>query len=158
MKESWKRIPSAPNYEVSDFGNVRSFYRIKPYLLKPQPHKQGYLQVSIVVDGKRRTRTIHTLVMEAFVGSPPIGMCVRHKDDDCSNNALTNLEYGTHTDNMRDKHKSGTNAFALTERKVRIIRGLKKCGFTYTRLSEIFSVSTTCIYRVIRRRTWVHVD
>lgn len=150
----WKQLFDAPSYEVSTTGQVRG----KRGLLKPMFHKQGYPYVFIYVDGKRHYKLIHKLVMETFVGCPLPGFEIRHKDDDPSNCCLDNLEYGTRLENMRDKYRTGSQAKKLNPRKVRIIRGLIKCGFTYSRLSEIFGVNRQTIYRVNRRLRWAHID
>jgi hypothetical protein len=101
-----------PGYEVSDLGNVRSLSRAVPcsYLGRPTKGRafpgvnlrptlaNGYLQVRI---GGRKRRKIYHLVLEAFVGPRPDGTEAMHLDGDRSNNALTNLRWGTHSENVK---------------------------------------------------------
>lgn len=47
------------------------------------------------------TFTIHEIVADTFIGPRPKGMEIDHKDEDKSNNDVTNLEYVTHAENMR---------------------------------------------------------
>lgn len=47
------------------------------------------------------TFTIHEIVADTFIGPRPEGMEIDHKDEDKSNNNVTNLEYVTHAENMR---------------------------------------------------------
>lgn len=47
------------------------------------------------------TFTIHEIVADTFIGPRPEGMEIDHKDEDKSNNHVTNLEYVTHAENMR---------------------------------------------------------
>ena len=108
----WKPIPNHPGYEVSDLGEVRSWrpkngrggLASEPRMLTILPFADSpYLRVSIT--GK--TRRVHQLVLEAFVGPRPTGHLVMHLDDDPTNNALTNLRYGTQQDNLDDMVTKG---------------------------------------------------
>jgi hypothetical protein len=58
-------------------------------------------------------RYVHSLVAEAFIGPRPIGLEVRHLDGDSTNNAVDNLRYGTHAENMQDRVKHGRDPQAL---------------------------------------------
>jgi hypothetical protein len=50
--------------------------------------------------------------MEAFVGLRPKGLETRHLDGDPSNNQLSNLAYGTSSENHLDMVRHGTHAFS----------------------------------------------
>ena len=157
--EEFKQISNYPDYDISNLGNVRSRRFSKPRILKTKAHVRGYRLVRLYdVSGGWVDRTIHSLVAEAFLGEVPDGMYVLHADGDCTNNSLENLRYGTPCENQRDRISHGTYGMKLNVRKVRIIRGLHKCGFTHKRLSEIFTVTRTCISRVCRRQTWANID
>ena len=158
--EEYRTIPGFSDYQVSNLGNVKSFRRKTPIVMRPQKWTTGYRMVSLRCDGDNdyHLRLVHVLVMLAFVGPKPEGQCIRHLDGNPSNNQLSNLVYGTMADNQRDRIDHGTYGMKLTVRKVRVIRGLHKCGFTCKRLSEIFSVNRNTISRVCRRQTWTKVD
>ena len=64
----------------------------------------GYLIMN--VEGK--TRTIHTLVAEAFLGIRPDGYDVDHIDGNKLNNAASNLRYVTHIENMKNFYENHT--------------------------------------------------
>jgi hypothetical protein len=67
--ETWKPVPNASRYEVSDKGRVRRGDRILA-----QSVKNGYLQVKYTDDtGKRRDALVHRLVLLAFEGPCPPG-------------------------------------------------------------------------------------
>lgn len=86
--ERWLGIRDHPNYEVSNYGNVRN--RRNSRLLKPVPNREGgYYRVNL--DGKQYY--VHRLVVDAFFDRTGKG-CIKHTDGDHSNNALTNLEWG----------------------------------------------------------------
>lgn len=115
MKEEWKAIQSCDSgYQVSSLGNVRSVNRISPRgrnlrgrNLSPGLGGNGYFTVALPVDGKFKSRTVHSLVAEAFMGPCPEGEEVRHVCGDKSNNIVTNLEYGTRSQNNEDLKARG---------------------------------------------------
>lgn len=65
-----------------------------------------------MVDKKRRDFKVHRLVMEAFVGPCPEGLEVLHWDDNPANNHLSNLRYGTRSENVKDRVRNGIHHFA----------------------------------------------
>lgn len=118
--EVWRDVVSYEGqYQVSNKGNVRSVDRInhigKRYsgiILKPIDRRDGYLQVGLYKNGKRKIKLIHRLVLEAFVENPNNLPEVNHKDENPSNNELSNLEwcdarynsnYGTRNERIRKK-------------------------------------------------------
>lgn len=117
--ERWRPVLGFEGiYEVSDRGRVK---RIVPvlngpagYILRPGPssHPGGYVLVGLRRDGKPTTHTVHKLVLQAFVGPRPPGMECRHMDGNPTNNALSNLRWGTRKENMRDQLRHGTQYLA----------------------------------------------
>ena len=115
MTEEWRPYPPAPeSYLVSEYGKIFALPRIAPRpkggdmrvgnrQLKASTDRKGYLYYRMFVGGKWRRVTAHGAVMEAFVGPRPDGEMVCHWDDDPANNHVSNLRYGTASDNMRDR-------------------------------------------------------
>ena len=146
-------IADFPRYEISDEGHVRNISTGR--ILKGRAHRGGYRLVRLFTEPNVYVdRTVHSLVMETFVGPRPEGMCVCHNDGDATNNALTNLRYGSLVDNQRDRIEHGTLGTPHTLRVVRIIRGLSKLGFTNRRIAEICSVTTKYAYKVANNYIW----
>ena len=121
--ERWRPVVGYEGlYEVSDHGRVRGTDRvvmrgngapqtIRGRILAGKPVRGSHLQVALRRPGHPSDyRYVHALVMIAFVGPYPDGMNVCHNDGNPKNNHLSNLRYGTHTDNMRDTLKHGTHA------------------------------------------------
>lgn len=118
-QENWRAIPGFEGlYEVSDHGRVRSLdrerrswgggtARIKGRLLKACTNKNGYQQVDLYKNGKRRMSYVHSLVCLAFYGPRPSGIEVCHNDGNPSNNRLSNLRYDTSSANKYDVVKHG---------------------------------------------------
>ena len=99
--EVWKDVVGYVGlYKVSDKGNVFSVGRedsmgrkVSGRILKPIPNTGGYPQVQLYKNGKRKTKYIHRLVTEAFIPNPEKLPEVNHKDENPSNNELSNLEW-----------------------------------------------------------------
>jgi hypothetical protein len=112
---NWKDI-----YEVSDYGRVRSLDRWVPQrnrgprfwsgcILEQYTLGEGYKAVKLQLSGLRINRYVHSLVLEAFVSSCPVGQECLHGPNGQLDNTLANLSYGTRTQNMHDKRRDGTN-------------------------------------------------
>lgn len=101
-RKRWRRVPGWPGYKVSSRGGQ---VRGPRGLLTPAPDKDGYPCVTLR-DGKRsRYVAVHTLVLEAFDRPRPDGTECRHLNDVRTDADLSNLCWGTHRENERDKMK-----------------------------------------------------
>lgn len=106
---TWRIYPEAPAYEVSDRGEVRNT-RTGNLLNGSPAVRGGYIAYGLWNAGKQLRRTGHSMVMRAFVGERPEGMQIRHLDGDPTNNALSNLAYGSASENRKDSVQHGTHA------------------------------------------------
>lgn len=121
--ERWRPVVGYEGlYEVSDEGRVRSLDRLLPSerwgglrklsgaILKPSDNGQtGHQFVRLWRDKKPCRRYVHHLVLEAFVGPRPEGLEALHQDDTPTNNRLSNLRWGTRSENLRDSVRNGRN-------------------------------------------------
>lgn len=109
-QEIWLPVAERDGYEVSNLGNVRSWHPWRgqpvPRVLRTATHSRGYRTVSL---GFGRTRLVHQVVLEAFVGPCPDGHESRHLDGDRTNNTLANLSWGTPSENYADKLRHGND-------------------------------------------------
>lgn len=114
--EEWRPVLGFENrYEVSDLGRVRSLMyrrggrdrvRAVPIVLRSKYTRSGYYSVSLAP--RRRIRSVHTLVLEAFVGPRPVGKECAHLNGVRTDNRPANLAWKTHRENERDKIAHGT--------------------------------------------------
>lgn len=107
--ERWKRYKDSP-YEVSSMGRVRRKEANGSYnLRKPRDDDRKHLRVNLTWDGKREEPSLHQIVMEAFGPPKPKGehIVILHKDNDGTNNKISNLKWGTRSENVQQAHDDG---------------------------------------------------
>ncbi len=105
--EKWKEIKGYEGmYEVSNLGRTRSLDRIdtnnhklKGALLKPRVNRGGYKQVALCKQGKLKTKLIHRLVAQAFIGNSKELPQVGHMNDIKTDNSLNNLYWTNSKEN-----------------------------------------------------------
>lgn len=94
--EVWKPIDDFPNYQVSDYGRVKSnipHNGTNERILKPQLRKDGYLQIQLHKDGVIKNYLVHRLVAETFLPNPNSLPQVNHKNEDKTDNRVSNIEW-----------------------------------------------------------------
>ena len=103
--EHWKEIAGYEGlYEVSDLGRVKSLGNNKSRkerILKPWKTHDGYLRVGLNKDGHRKPLLVHRLIADAFIPNTNNLETVNHKDEDKTNNTVSNLEWMSRADNIR---------------------------------------------------------
>lgn len=154
---SWRSIPSWPNYEVTASGDIRNINT--RLILTPIRHHRGHLYI-FPARGKRLY--IHRAVLEAFVGPCPEGYECRHLDGNPANNHLSNLAWGTPSENMQDRRRHGTMQTAeqcgspLTRAQVVEIKRLLPM-MSRRALAARFGVSHTTINKIAQGKRWKEV-
>ena len=168
----YREIEGFPGYRVGDDSTVwtcRKFNRNpqgewRP--LKVYVGKNGYPVISLQKDGRKYTRTVHTLILTAFKGPAPPNMECRHLDGNPLNSRLDNLAWGTHRENGEDMilHGSGRSAQGsrhrdarLTEEDIPAIVEAYNCGETARSIGLRYGVTKGAILDVLSRDTWKHV-
>lgn len=154
-----KRLePPYEDYGVSKKGDVYSFKfgRRKLSLTK----RNEYLAVTLRSDGKEKTKYVHCLVLETFIGPRASGMWCRHLDGDSSNNNLENLCWGTYNENYQDRIKRGTsnrgernNSAKLTEKDVVKIKKLIG-SVSQKDIGKMFSITQSAVSRIKNNHDW----
>lgn len=171
--EVWKDIPGYEgSYQASTQGRIRSvdhqvpgrchytgemFTRtVKGRILKPGKFcKTGHL--SVVLGRGTAGKPVHQLIMLTFVGPCPNGQEVLHNNGDPADNRLSNLRYGTRTENILDVYQQGGRWRKLTAEDAKNIRERLEKGESGRSLAREYGVSESTISAVKTRRTfwWV---
>lgn len=164
----WYDIPGCPGYRINVEGVVLGL-RGRP--LKPWKQKRGgYPAVKICLPGKQVTKCVHSLMAATFLGEPEPGQEVCHKDGNPDNTHISNLYWGTRTNNVADMYRHGTWAkkrptntgelhtmAKLSEADVRTIIPLL-VDHTNVELARRYNVSHYAISHIRTGRTWKHIE
>lgn len=183
--EEWRSVVGfAGIYEVSDKGRVRSLDRVATYsrvdqysgrtltirrkhagrLLRLGRQSSGHMSVAL---GKEAgSKLVHVLVLEAFIGPCPAGHESLHKDGNPSQNLLTNLRWGTRSENLLDAVAHGVKPVGskhpsarLREQDIPLIRkasrGPRGC---VARLARAYGIAESVIRSIRDGKSWKHVE
>lgn len=104
MKEIWKEIKDYEGlYWISNLGYVKNKHN---HILKPEYSNKGYACVQLRKENKTRKHRVHKLVAKAFIPNPDNLPEINHIDENKVNNAVSNLEWCTHIQNMESYTKN----------------------------------------------------
>ncbi|CAL6031028.1 HNH_endonuclease [Hexamita inflata] len=100
--EEYRDISGYPNYEVSNFGQVRN--KSTGRILKQYDRGTGYLAVGLQLNKIEKKHNIHQLVGKAFIENPNNYSQIDHCDGVKSNNNVQNLRWVSRSDNCKNKN------------------------------------------------------
>lgn len=167
----YRPIEGFPGYRVGDDGSVWSCWkrngRNRRLLcnewvkMNPSPDGDGYLGVNLFRDGKPYRRKVHLLVLITFAGPRPDGLEACHNDGILSHCQLSNLRWDTHSSNIRDRLKHGTDCRGeksgnakLTENAVRQIKSDLRNQTPKKSIAARYGVSPSCVSAIAAGKIW----
>lgn len=101
----WSSIPEFPGYLIDP--ETQEVRGRRGGILKRRPDKRGRIWIALYRDGKQYSLKLAHLMLITFDRQPGPGEVSRHFDDDPRNNDLSNLCWGTQSENMHDKVRNG---------------------------------------------------
>jgi len=165
-EELWRPVAGFPGYEVSSMGRLRSWKPLRmgaelpihPRELKLDGSTK-YLAINLIgLRGERARRSVHRLVLEAFVGPCPRGLQACHNNGNARDNRASNLRWDTSKGNHADRAVHGT--LTTGERNPNsklnadIVREARAAGMTAYRVSKRWGVSEPAARDMLLRKTW----
>lgn len=128
-KEIWVTIPYYPDYQISNFGRVKSFKGKTEKILKPRYWGVGYMCVALSNEKvKSKNELIHRLVGKIFLPNMADDCEINHIDENKSNNVVIfnkkgeiiysnlewvsskeNINWGTRTERATESRKINKN-------------------------------------------------
>jgi len=127
-----------------------------------------YLQLRVMVDGKRYYVMAHRLVWFHLHGSIPIELSINHKNGNKHDNRPENLELVTLSENRRhalevlnvDRNRPKGSKHPkthLTEADVLVIRQRRAAGEQVKSIAASFNMRPKAVSAICNRRTWLHI-
>ncbi|WCE04457.1 HNH endonuclease [Pseudoxanthomonas sp. JBR18] len=157
-------VSGFPGYFVTDAGQIVSCRGGTPRLLVWSIKSTGYPAVSLCRLGDTLTKSVHSLVADAFLGPRPEGYVCRHLDGNPQNPSVNNLAYGTPAENEADKERHGrrvrgeqVHGSRLTAADVAEIRDLYAKGVQYSELLIRWPINPANMHAAVHGYTWKHI-
>lgn len=161
LAEEWRRTEvCGGRFEVSNGGQVRNS---RSKRVRSQVDHKGYVRVVL----EKKQYSVHRLVATAFLMADIDRPHVNHIDGNKSNNLVSNLEWVSHSENVRHAYSTGlmkpkrgssNGASKLTEAQViEIRRRYAGGGVRQVDLADEFGCNQHNISLIIRREKWSHV-
>lgn len=163
-----KPIPGFPGYFASDDGNIWSTVPCRklgggipatPRQLKGCVAARGYRIVTICVGGKRYSKKVCRLVLDAFVGPQPELMAC-HGPKGKLDDSLSNLQWGTGEKNQADRKRDQTDGSGerhprakLTLAQVDVIRSLRG-KMSQSEIGKMYGVTQVTVSRIHLGKNW----
>jgi hypothetical protein len=173
VEEQWRPVLGYEGcYEASNFGRIRSLDRVHPFkgrmrrapgrMLKPcmigLKHILQYPAVVLHKNNIKGMRTVHSVILETFVGPRPDKMQGAHNDGNTLNNRLDNLRYATPVSNSADRLKHNTytegehcsNAIIVDNAIREILLYKQETGLSIRQVAKDFYLPYTTV------RAWIN--
>ena len=127
-----KAIPDWPGYFASEEGHIYSNRRNSKELIRlaertyereSKPRDVRYRHVFLYCRKSKQAKRflLHRLICLAYHGPPSFdGAMALHEDDDPTNNAFSNLRWGTGAENHADSKRNGTAAIGERHRSAKL--------------------------------------
>ena len=118
----------------------------------------GYKYITPKIEGKRYNLKVHKLVALKYIPNVDKKPCINHIDCNKENNCVDNLEWCTHSENMRHAHSHGLLKTVFkrgdnqkhSDSDLEWIRDLYKTGdFSMRKLASLFNTSSGYISEIV---------
>jgi hypothetical protein len=156
----YQKVKLSAKYEIDTNGVVYNSNTGNAMRGTTITRKNRYVKVHL-----DKFRLVHVLVMGTFVGTKPAGCTIDHIDGNRYNNALSNLEYVTHSTNVtrsrqhlqhRGQYGTEVGTSKLTLEQAQQVWALRESTLTARQIRDRLklSVSISAVKLIRQGRTW----
>lgn len=149
-----------PEYCVDNKGRVYSLKSRR--FLNLQYNDNGYICVTLRVDGKTKTLKVHRLVAMTYLADSFFdGAHVNHIDGDKSNNEVSNLEWVTRSKNMQHAYQTGlviSKSDRIQDDIVHEICLHLEQGSRVPDVASMFGITRDQVYRIISGTAYNYIS
>ncbi len=122
-------------------------------------NKKGYAFSSFYYNGKLKTHLFHSIIANCFLGERPTGYEVDHKDNNRSNNEVSNLQYLTKSANNKKSYDAGNRNVSginnanskYSEVQIDKLIYLYESGVKASVLPELTGIKKSSVYKIINK-------
>ncbi len=170
MQEIFKDIPGYEGlYQVSNLGRVRSLDRtrkgaynkaiaIKGRILKSSVSNKGYELVGLCKNSVSKKKTVHRLVMLAFIPNPNNLPIINHIDGDKLNNNISNLEWCDYKHNSKEAARIGLIKSEIYSKLTTTqVKEIKANSISQKDIAKLYKVHPSTISRIKLSKRWKSV-
>lgn len=157
-----KTMNYGDGYIVKEDGSV---FNKHGKMLSSHDNGKGYLIVSLSINGKRTSKAIHRILAECFIPNPDNLSDVDHVDGNRQNNAISNLRWLTHGENIEHSYNLSNRSATgennsrceTTEEEVREICRLLSAGYMPSKIRDL-GFDYGRVRAIKRRQNWTHIS
>lgn len=149
-----KPIPNFPGYLASPWGFIYSGKLGNRKRLPGYPTHKGRLRVVLYKDGKRHQILISRLIALTFIPNPYKLPNVLHGDNNPLNNRVSNLRWGTQSENIQQMYDDGRGIKRFsytTQQEEEVIFKFKTGNYTQQGLGKVMGLSRMSIRRILTK-------
>ncbi len=169
--EEWKELTfTDKKYKISNYGRIKSYCydKVNGRIVKLGNIK-GFYNVSLRVNGQKRSFLVHKLTAEYFVEKTDENQdVVIHLDWNKQNNFYTNLKWETKANSYKRMHKvlqearkkagKVVTSSKLSKNDVAAIKRMLEKGVKQNLIAKLFCVSEMQVSRIARKENWAEIE
>jgi hypothetical protein len=151
MREVWAEILGFPNYQISNYGSVRSLRTHS--LIKHRYNGGGYAHVTLSTYGEQHDYYVHQLVAQAFFDNYKPGMRIKHVNGDQTDCSVMNLQFVRRNNSLQH---SRVETHTVWGKRVRIVE-TGEIFRTVRQCARFIGGDYSAIYSVLRGQRATHL-
>ena len=158
--EIWKTIDGYENYQVSNLGNVKN---LKTNRILKKGNSRSYICQTLSKENNPKTFKTHRLIAFAFIINKFNKPYINHINGIKTDNRVENLEWCTHSENMKHADLTGLRKMGKGEKSCNVklsekdILDIRNSNLTQRQLAKNYNIHFATISSIILKKSWKHI-